>query len=160
MKEKWKKYNTNIEISNYGNIKINGILKKPYKDKNGYLIIYSNKKNYKVHRLVALTFIDNPFGKEEVNHKDMDKTNNKVENLEWATHLENMQHAFKNRKIKRYKKKVYQYKLNGELVKIWSGVRYATKKMNYSHGNISKCCNHKIKTYKNFIWRFEGDELL
>lgn len=160
MKEKWKKYNKDIEISNYGNIKINGLIKKPYKDKNGYLIIYSNKKNYKVHRLVALTFIDNPFGKEEVNHKDMNKTNNKVENLEWATHLENMQHAFKNRKIKRYKKKVYQYKLNGELVKIWNGVRYATKKMNYSQGNISKCCNHKIKTYKNFIWRFEGDELL
>ena len=160
MKEIWKKYNKDIEISNYGNIKINGLFKKPYKDKNGYLIIYSNKKNYKVHRLVALAFIDNPFNKKEVNHKDMNKENNKVENLEWTTHLENMQHAFKNKKIKRYKKKVYQYKLNGELVKIWDGVRYVTTKMNYAHGNISKCCHHKRKTYKNYIWRFEGDELL
>lgn len=56
--------------------------------------VNSVKKNYYIHQLVASHFIPNPDGKQFVNHKDGNKTNNKVENLEWVTQSENTQHYY------------------------------------------------------------------
>ena len=73
---------------------------KPSLNKKGYLRVYLsvNSKKYtkSVHRIVAETFIDNPLNKNTVNHINGIKTDNSIYNLEWATNLENMQHAFKN----------------------------------------------------------------
>ena len=73
---------------------------KSYKNKAGYLLVhlYKNGKGkiHKVHRLVAIAFISNPFNKEQVNHINGIKTDNRVENLEWSTNLENQRHAAKN----------------------------------------------------------------
>jgi hypothetical protein len=73
---------------------------KPSLCKKGYLRVYlsigSKKHTKKVHRLIALTFIDNPDKKETVNHIDCNKLNNHVSNLEWMTNQENMRHAFDN----------------------------------------------------------------
>lgn len=70
------------------------------KDRKGYLKVYlykENKRNFfKVHRLIAQTFIPNPDNKPQVNHKDANKTNNHVDNLEWVTNQENMDHAKHN----------------------------------------------------------------
>lgn len=75
------------------------ILKQGF-NKKGYLRVYLSVKSKKitrsVHRLVAETFIENPENKETVNHIDCNKENNTIENLEWLTNKENMQHAFKN----------------------------------------------------------------
>lgn len=62
-----------------------------------YIILCKNniRKSYKVHRLVALAFIPNPKNKFTVNHKDCDKSNNNVNNLEWATQTENIRHSWK-----------------------------------------------------------------
>ena len=61
----------------------------------GYLSVRVNKKYYRVHRLVATKFIPNPDNKEDVNHLDGNKSNNCVQNLEWATRKENVAHAHK-----------------------------------------------------------------
>lgn len=61
---------------------------------NGYLRAIINMKDYYVHRLVAMCFIDNPHGYNEVNHKDGNKKNNCVENLEWCNRSMNCRHCF------------------------------------------------------------------
>ena len=103
MKEKWKKIENypNYLISNYGNIystKSNKILK-PKIDKQGYLHIglYSNNKRkfFLVHRLVADHFL--PTKDLEVNHKNGDKSNNSVKNLEWCTPKQNIANKLKRK---------------------------------------------------------------
>lgn len=63
----------------------------------GYVSISIKQKRYLAHRVIAETFINNPLNKPFINHKDGDKKNNNIENLEWVTHSENVLHAVKNR---------------------------------------------------------------
>lgn len=70
-----------------------GVSKKPTLVNNGYLTIGFGGKNHLAHRLVAKAFIPNPDNLPVVNHKDGDKTNNSVNNLEWCTHSYNRYHA-------------------------------------------------------------------
>ena len=115
MEEIWKDiagYEGLYQISNKGRVKsLNRLVKDTTKDRvqkirgrilkycdngKGYKMVYLNKnrerKNYYVHRLVAETFIPNPKQLPEVNHKDLNKANNKISNLEWITELDNKRH--------------------------------------------------------------------
>lgn len=71
-------------------------IRKLYKNNSGYYTVSTRKKSYLVHRLVAEIWIPNPHNKEQVNHKDCNKLNNSVSNLEWVTRSENAIHAFEN----------------------------------------------------------------
>lgn len=102
--EEWRVINEfpNYEVSNYGNVR------RVWKDHTnkkatmlnpfGYQIVHLSRqgvnKHRAIHRLVALAFIDNPDNLAEVNHKDGNKLNNCVDNLEWCSRSENMKHAY------------------------------------------------------------------
>ena len=125
IEEVWKdisEYEGLYQISNLGRVKslprknskriINKeIIKVFTKLPNGYLKVGLSKngktKYYFVHRLVAETFIDNPENKPCINHKDCDKKNNCVDNLEWCTYKEN--NSYKNHHLKRNVSSVIYY---------------------------------------------------
>ena len=77
---------------------------KPAINKRGYahvtLVADKKRYDYRVHRLVAMTYLDNPSNKEQVNHIDGDKLNNYLSNLEWVTAEENIEHAKKHNLFK------------------------------------------------------------
>ena len=89
-------------INEYGEIHSHGLRKvqlKPWIRKGYHIVQLYNRdkyKNYKVHRLVAITYIPNPYNKPAINHIDGDKSNNHVSNLEWVTYKENTDHAKAN----------------------------------------------------------------
>ena len=112
MEEIWKDiegYEGCYKISTKGNIQstprkgTKGGLIKPTEDKDGYLCVGLNKNNerktFKVHRLVAMTFIQNKENLPEVNHKDENKSNNHVENLEWCNHDYNSNYGTRGERI-------------------------------------------------------------
>lgn len=97
-------------------------LMKPQRCHKGYLYVEIGRKKYKLHRLVAKYFIPNPDNLPQVNHKDCNKENNTVENLEWVTNKENYEHALKTGT---FSKEFLEYIGNHD--KIWK--RHKEKKL-------------------------------
>lgn len=169
------------EISNYGNVKSlaktwfvgrkhTSYITKPdsmiYQrtDKDGYKFVSLRKdlkiKYFKIHRLVAIHFIDNPDNKKEVNHKDCIKSNNFVLNLEWCTGLENIRHAKLNNLIKSgvncsWISPIAQYSLNGDLIKNWDFIKQAADNLGLNKDCISLTCSGLQKTSGGFIWKYK-----
>lgn len=194
MKEIWrnvKNYEGLYQVSNMGNIKRLGIVNQfgffpkekiltPKKCKNGYLRVSLGKQNkfkeFYIHRLVAEHFIENPLLKQQVNHLNGIKNDNRVENLEWVTPKENMRHAIKHGLwkdpgvIQKYskigaalakkitQKKVAMYSLNNELLELFEGVRSIENKYGFLHSSISMVCNGKRKQAYGYIWKFIEEE--
>ena len=100
---------------------------KTYTNSRGYKIVTLNKKVKRVHRLVAEAFLENPEGKEIVNHKDGDTANNQVENLEWTTASENMAHRYQVLKERNLPRPVNKYDRNGNLVQTYKSLREAER---------------------------------
>lgn len=97
----WKPFrlSPNYAISNTGRVwsHITGRELKPYLSSGGYPAFTFAKKHYVIHRLVAAAFIREPMEGEVCNHKDFNKTNNHVDNLEWVTPLQNTRHFLEGR---------------------------------------------------------------
>ena len=160
--EQWKvvKGFENYLVSSLGNVKtINGKLKKVvYDSKNdyGYVELWKNNKGkkFRIHRLVAETFIPNNLGKEQVNHIDGDKKNNCVSNLEWVTPKENIRHSIENdlSSIK-YGSKNLASKLKEEDVKYIrenAGINKSVKELSEIY-NVSTTTIYNIINYKKWL---------
>lgn len=175
--EQWKtiENHPNYMISNRGNVKSLNFNKTnserlltPFVSRNGYKIVEIQKKKYLVHRLVCQAFVPNPNNLPQVNHKDENKQNNCVENLEWCDAIYNrnygnapivLKHKMSEIKTGKPNKNkripINQYSFDGELIKKWDGAKTASQTLKIDISSITKCCKGKLKTAGGYIWKYE-----
>lgn len=163
--EEWKDiegYEGLYQVSNEGRVKSLNFnhtkqekILKCTKTKDGYLRVglYQDWKQVRkyIHRLVAEAFIENPNNYKEVNHKDEDKTNNHVENLEWCTPNYNINYGSRT---ERCSKRVDQINVStGEVVHQW-GSTMECGRNGFNQGTVAACARGERKTHKGFIWKY------
>lgn len=186
--EIWKdieNYEGMYQVSNEGNVKSlareiewRGSIRhqperllKPRTDRHGYLCVIlckdNNRKALLVHRLVANAFIDNPDNLPQVNHKNEDKTNNRVENLEWCTCKQNINHGTRNQRCSEANTNhivlsipIDMLTKQGELIHTLPSAHEAER---WLHANgfpkasntaIIQCCKGKRKSSYGFKWQY------
>ena len=167
-------YEGKYQVSNKGQVKSIAknkdlILKQSSKNKRGYSYPtvdlydkYGKMKTFRVHRLVSETFIPNPYNLPCVNHKDGDKTNNNVTNLEWCTYSENTKHAYDTnlisphmekaieKRAKNCRKKVYCHQTN----KVYNSITEASRELSLSSSKVGEVCKGSIKQTKGYTFEF------
>lgn len=145
---------------------------KPNMDSGGYFFVclckYGVVYHKLIHRLVAETFIPNPDNKNEIDHINTLKNDNRISNLRWATRKDNMNNTITKQKMigrkhsEQAKKKmsevspkktVYQYTLDGKLVKIWVSTNECGRN-GFNQSHVWACCKGKRKTHKGFKWSY------
>lgn len=145
-------------------------LKNQFYDKDGYLLVHLGQKLYRAHRIIAITFIKNPYNKSQVNHKNFIKDDNRVENLEWVSEKENVIHAYSNnhrdkavaewvKKVQplgaeKRKTKIAQYDLQDNLVHVYDSQREASEKTGANRTSITACVKGRRKTAGGFKWKY------
>ena len=162
-KTEWRevKEYSNYEVNQLGEIRHKKRQKilKPRDNNGGYQYvnfkINGKNTNFAVHRIVANAFIPNPNGYTEVNHKDYNKKNNCVDNLEWVSSSQNKQHSYLKQENKKTRgKAVNQYTKEGIFLKTFDSVSDAAKELGCCVAAISNCCLGRTKTSQGFRWSF------
>lgn len=174
--EEWKiiENYTNYEVSNKGNIrgyKNRKIMEKiphniiPQEDYKGYLYVNLYNKNgmksIKIHRLVAKAFIPNPNNLSQVNHKDEDKKNNDVSNLEWCSSIYNVNYGTGHKRSCNTRRKcctkaIVQYDLKGNIINEFFSLSEASRVLNISLGSISDSLKGRISKVRDmFIFKYK-----
>ena len=175
--EQWKDikgYEGLYQVSNLGRIKsserydsmgrkVTEKIRKQKLNNRGYSQICLNKNGKKdyflVHRLVAEAFILNPSNLPQVNHIDENKTNNRVDNLEWVTSKENANYGTRIKRVAdKHKKVIYSMSPDGQVME-FSSQTEAAKILNISRGNIWGMINGGQKTCKGYIFYEKRPEI-
>ena len=167
MNEEWrdiKGYEGKYQVSNLGRVKslardtnnqyckVDKIIdSKP--NKFGYLNVNLYKKgkgkSFKVHRLAAIHFIENPENLPEVNHKDEDKTNNRVDNLEWCSRQYNVEYS-------QGKAVIGINKVSG-LILEFPSISEASRQTGINSRNICACLKGRQKSTGGYYWHYASD---
>lgn len=133
---------------------------KSWLDSNGYPTIQltaanGKKRTEKVHRLVALAFIPNPDNLPQVNHKDENKQNSNVENLEWCDASYNSNYGTRNERIAQsQRKKIYCVELN----RVFESIKAAQEELGIKGHHIGEVCSGTRKTCDGYHWRYYDAE--
>lgn len=170
--EEWKLVYGIYEVSTYGRVRsidtyINQKLGSKALKRGRYLKINTNgrydsvqltingkNKNVRLHKLIAETFIPNKWRLPEVNHRDENKHNNCVWNLEWCTRDYNINYGTRNERIS---SPVEQYSLDGKLIATYKSINEAAETTGINKSTISACCNnYKYRhTAGGYIWKYQ-----
>ena len=153
LNEEWKNIQYGYKISNQGRVKNpQGKILGGSTHKDSYRFVTIKGKQIPIHRIVAENFIENKYDKPFVNHKDGNKMNNSVDNLEWVTQQENIQHSYKNKlqpsTVKTYKGKFtdeQRQQIKDEYNNTDISRRQLALKYNVSHTCICDIINDKYK---------------
>ena len=165
-------YEGMYQVSNEGRVKSLNYnhtgkekLLKPAANTKGYLLVDLYKdgkmKSHRVHRLVASAFIDNTDNLHQVNHRDEDKTNNCVENLEWCTNEYNHNYGTRNQRVAEANSiPVDMLIKDGEFIRQFPSSREAERWLRISgypsasHSHIIQCCKGNRNTAYGFKWKY------
>lgn len=183
-----KNFEKLYQVSNYGNVRsldttINckgakgidthlrkGRILKQTKGSTKYYNVNLSKngkiKLKRVHRLVAEAFISNPNNYPCINHKDGNKLNNNVENLEWCSYSYNNKEAYriglKQNKYKgkfgknaQFSKPLLQYSVDGVFIKEWENAEQVKRELGFCAENIRNVCNGRRKKANGYIWKYK-----
>ena len=178
MEEEWRiiKNCPMYEVSNLGNIRsyYNGshgsrIIPRRIAlktDRIGYTFVHlqnnSGRKPYRVHRLVAEAFIPNPNNLSEVNHKDENKQNNRIDNLEWCDAKYNVNYgsghtrSCLSRRVCNTKA-ILQYDLDGNLLREFYSISEASRVLDISMGSILDCLKRRTNKSREFVFRYKDN---
>lgn len=174
MAEVWKDikgYEGLYQVSNQGRIKSlryrnsnkTAILKTQINSRNGYVQIVLSKNNIhktkKVHRLVAEAFLINLNNYPCINHKDENRQNNNIKNLEWCTYSYNNVYNGRSKRVAKIQgKEVKQLDKTGNVINVFESTRQAGRVTGYNQRHISECCRGLVKTCGGYIWEYTGGD--
>ena len=166
--ERWKDYpgcEGPYQVSNKSRFKnvVTGRILKPHLHHSNYYTIAFKKKGQKPKylscaRVIGLVWIDNPQNKKEINHINGITTDDSIENLEWVTPSENINHYY-YKLDKGSKRSIVQMDLQGNPIKTWVSISMAVKSLNNpkaSAGNITTVCQGKLNYAYGYKWKYEG----
>ena len=143
-----------------------------------YVSLWKNGKvkQCRINRLVAQAFLENPQNLPEVNHKNEDKNDNSIENLEWCSKSYNINYGTRNKKAgkkltgkkhseehnkkigKKLSKPVFSVDKESGLIMWWESAMEASRQTGISQGNISNCCQGKANSAGNHYWFYADDD--
>ena len=167
-----KGYEGLYRVNNLGQIQnvIKGNILKQFENTGGYLKVYlyknRNRKTLSVHRVVCEAFINNPNNYPQVNHLNMNKHDNRPENLEWCTQSHNIKHSFlhggrdhnKLMLLKATHKRVCCCDEDGNVIKEYYSLSEAARSTGCNVANISACCHGRLKRIGGYRWNLLGSE--
>lgn len=180
MTEIWKDvigYKGLYQVSNLGRVKslprsfvksdgrtqpVYGTILKQTKGRKGYMHVCLSVEgecvNRTVHQLVATAFLPNPYHHTQVNHRDENQTNNRVDNLEWCSAEYNLNYGCRNKKASiSNSSPVEQYTLDGKYIRSFYGTREAGRQIGRgatASANIAACCRGERNNAYGFLWRY------